>query len=269
MSEPDDEVRRLREKVARLETELAARRQPATTREPAVRRVIWRTATSALLITLACLLAPLSATAVWASRQVSDTDRYLETVAPLAHDPAVQKTIADAVTNAIFEAVDLRAITTQTLDAISQRGLPPPIAANLQALSGPLVSGIQGYVRGQVDNLVASPQFATVWRQANQTAHASLVSLLEGEQGGALSAQNDTVTLNLAPIIAQVKERLLANGFSLANRIPVVNKSIVLVQSDGVTKAQGLYRLLNTLGTWLPIIALLLAREWVNMGVRT
>lgn len=257
MSEPEDEVRRLREQVARLETELAATHRPASP-ELVVRRARWRTVTSALLITLACLLAPLSATAVWASRQVSDTDRYLETVAPLAHDPAVQKTIADAVTNAIFEAVDLRAITTQTLDAISQRGLPPPIAANLQALSGPLVSGIQGYVQGQVDNLVASPQFASVWRQANQTAHASLVSLLEGEQSGALSAQNDTVTLNLAPIIAQVKDRLVANGFSLANRIPVVNKSIVLVQSDGVTKAQGFYRLLTTLGTWLPIIALFL-----------
>jgi len=30
------------------------------------------------------------------------------------------------------------------------------------------------------------------------------------------------------------------------------------VQSDAVTKAQGVYRLLNTLGTWLPVIALAL-----------
>ena len=256
MSDPD-EVRRLRERVAQLEAELAAGQHPAT-REPAARRESWRTVVSAVLITLACLLAPLSATAVWASRQVSDTNRYLETVAPLAHDPAVQRTISDAVTRQIFAAVDLQAITNDTLNAISQQGLPPRVTANLQALSGPLVSGIQGFIRGQVDSLVASPQFAAVWRQANQTAHASLVNLLEGRQGGALSAQNDTVTLNLAPIIAQVKDRLVANGFSPASRIPVVNKSIVLVQTDSVTKAQGLYRLLNTLGSWLPIIALLL-----------
>lgn len=257
MSEPDDEVRRLRERVAQLETELAAGRHPETP-PPAARRGVWRAATSALLITLACLLAPLSATAVWASRQVSDTDRYLETVAPLAHDPAVQKTIADAVTNEILAAVNVQEITTQTLDAIAKQGLPPRIADNLQALSGPLTNGIEGFVRTQVNNLVASPQFATIWLEANRTAHASLVSLLEGEQGGALSAQNDTVTLNLAPIIAQVKERLVANGFGLADKIPVVNKSIVLVQSDSVTKAQGLYRFLNTLGVWLPIISLVL-----------
>ena len=69
MSDPD-EVRRLRERVAQLEAELAAG-QHATTREPAGRRESWRTVVSAVLITLACLLAPLSATAVWASRQVS------------------------------------------------------------------------------------------------------------------------------------------------------------------------------------------------------
>ena len=211
MSDPD-EVRRLRERVAQLEAELAAG-QHATTREPAGRRESWRTVVSAVLITLACLLAPLSATAVWASRQVSDTNRYLETVAPLAHDPAVQRTISDAVTREIFAAVDLQAITTDTLNAISQQGLPPRVTANLQALSGPLVSGIQSFVRGQVDNFVASPQFAAVWRQANQTAHASLVNLLEGRQGGALSAQNDTVTLNLAPIIALF---LLALGVYVA-----------------------------------------------------
>ncbi|TCN36676.1 hypothetical protein EV644_113145 [Kribbella orskensis] len=256
----EDEVRRLRERVAQLELALAAGPRPPTPEspQPRERRVIWRTVASAILITLACLLAPLSATAVWASRQVSDTDQYLKTVAPLADDPSVQTTISDAVTNEILAAIDIQGITDEALNAISQQGLPPRVAANLQALSGPLVSGVQSFIRDQVANFVASPEFAAVWEQANQTAHSELVNLLEGNQGGALSAQNDTVTLNLAPIIAQVKERLVARGFGVAENIPVVNKSIVLVQSDGVTKAQGIYRLLNTLGVWLPIISLLL-----------
>ncbi|MFC5262694.1 hypothetical protein ACFPJ1_11320 [Kribbella qitaiheensis] len=253
-----DEVRRLRERVAQLELELAAGPRPPAPDIPPHRRVIWRTVASAILITLACLLAPLSATALWASRQVSDTEQYLKTVAPLADDPAVQTTISDAVTNEILAAIDIQGITDETLNAISQQGLPPRVAANLQALSGPLVSGVQSFIRDQVANFVASPEFAAVWRQANETAHSELVNLLEGNQGGALSAQNDTVTLNLAPIIAQVKERLVARGFGVAQNIPVVNKSIVLVQSEGVTKAQGFYRLLNTLGAWLPFIALFL-----------
>jgi hypothetical protein len=89
------------------------------------------------------------------------------------------------------------------------------------------------------------------------------VTLLSGEQGGAVSAQNGTVTLNLAPIIERVKQQLIAEGYSVANRIPTVNRSFVLVSSDSVTKVQGLYRLLNALGSWLPAIALAL----LAMGV--
>jgi hypothetical protein len=251
------ELERLRQRVAQLELELAAA-QPSAPREQAERNARWRAVAAAVLITLACVLAPLSATAVWASRQISDTDRYVETVAPLANDPAVQATIADAVTREVFRYINVQAITTETLNAISQRGLPPRVAANLQALRGPIVNGVESFTRGEVGKVVASPQFATVWNQANRTAHAELVNLLEGKQSGAVSAQNDAVTLNLAPIIAQVKQRLVADGYTIANNIPVVNKSIVLVQSDAVTKSQGLYRLLNTLGTWLPVIALVL-----------
>lgn len=254
------EVERLRQRVAELERELAAAAQPPApaAREHAERSAKWRAVTAAVLITLSCTLAPLSVTAVWASRQISDTDRYVETVAPLANDPAVQSTIADAVTRAIFSYINVPAITTETLNAISKQGLPPRVAENLQALKGPIVNGVESFTRGEVGKVVASPQFATVWNQANRTAHAELVSLLEGKQGGAVSAQNDAVTLNLAPIIAQVKQRLVADGYTIANNIPVVNKSIVLVRSDAVTRAQGLYRLLNALGVWLPVIALFL-----------
>jgi hypothetical protein len=55
-----------------------------------------------------------------------------------------------------------------------------------------------------------------------------------------------------------VKHRLVARGFGLASKIPTINKTFVLVRSDAVTKAQGFYRLLNTLGVLLPIITLLL-----------
>lgn len=76
------------------------------------------------------------------------------------------------------------------------------------------------------------------------------------------------MTLNLAPIIALVKERLVAAGFGLADRIPVIDRSIVLLQSDALTKAQGLYRLLTTLGAWLPVIALTLFAAGVYVARR-
>lgn len=247
-----DELERLRRRVAELEAERAT---PPT---PAGGRSRWRSIASTILIVLSCLLAPFAVTAVWAHNEISDTNQYVETVAPLAKDPAVQDALADRVTAEIFTRIDIESITAQTLAALGKLDLPPAAASALQGLQAPIVNGIESFTRSQVDKVVASPQFAAVWEQANRVAHTELVRLLSGEQGGALSAQNGTVTLNLAPIVAQVKQQLIANGYGFASNIPAVNTSFVLVQSDAVTKAQGLFGLLNTLGVWLPIITLIL-----------
>lgn len=47
-------------------------------------------------------------------------------------------------------------------------------------------------------------------------------------------------------------------GFTLAESIPAVDRSFVLVQSDAITSAQSSYQLLTTLGVWLPLITLAL-----------
>lgn len=255
MNQPN-EVERLRTRVAELEAELAAEsRSPARGR--ARGRSWWRSFGSGILVTLACVLAALSVVSVWASTQVSDTERYVETVAPLAEDPAVQRAIADDVTRAIFENLDIEGLTTEALQALAQReNVPPRVGEALPALAVPISDGIENFTRSQVNRIVTSQEFAAAWEEVNRIAHEQIVNLLEGTQGGVVSAQGDTITLNLGPIIELVKERLVAQGFDLASRIPTIERSFVLVQSEAITDAQGLYRLLNTLGTWLPFVAL-------------
>lgn len=251
------EVERLRARVAELEQEKGGGEEPP---EPAGhRRSRWYAVGSAILLTLACILAPLSATAVWASTQISDTSQYVQTIAPLADDPAVQAAVANDVTNAVMQSLDVEGYTRQALQTISQQpNVPPRVAAALPGLAVPIANGVESFTHTQVTKLVQSPQFAALWEQVNTVAHQQLVKLLEGNQGGAVSAQGNTVTLNLAPVIDQVKTRLVSQGFTLAERIPTVNRSFVLVQSDAVTKGQTAYRWLNTLGIWLPVVALVL-----------
>lgn len=254
-----NEVERLRARVAELEGELAAAGAPPPSRTTAARRSIWWAISSAVLITLACVLAPLSVTSVWASTQVSDTEQYVQTVAPLAKDPAVQAAIAEKVSSAVLEYIDVETLTTDLLQTLAQgNNMPPRIATALPALAAPISNGVESFTRTQVSKIVASPQFAVVWAQVNRLAHEQVVTLLEGNQGGAVSAQGDTITLNLGPVIQQVKERLVAQGFTLAERVPTIDRSFVLAQSEGITKAQGFYRLLTTLGTWLPFVAIAL-----------
>ena len=64
------ELNRLRAQAAAAGTRSGSRR--------------WRTFGAAVLVLVGCLLAPVAVVAVWANNQVSNTDRYVETVAPLA-----------------------------------------------------------------------------------------------------------------------------------------------------------------------------------------
>jgi hypothetical protein len=250
-----DEVANLRARVAELEGML----DRPTADPPPPHGSPWRGVASAVLLVLACVLAPLSVVSVWAATQLSDTDQYVATVAPLATDPQVQQAVSDDVTAAVLDALNVDQVTTQLLGTLAdQENMPPRLAALLPGLAVPLNQGIEGFTRDQVESLLATPQFATLWEQVNRTAHEQVVRLLEGDQGGAVTAQNDTVTLNLAPIVAEVKSRLVARGFTLAENIPAVDRQFVLVQSDAVTNAQSVYRLLTTLGVWLPIVTLAL-----------
>jgi hypothetical protein len=255
------ELERLRAEVASLRAQVPAGRGPAEPAaappgRPARRR--WRTVVASLLIALACVLAPLSVVAVWARNQVTDTDRYVATVSPLARDPAIQAAIADRITAQVFTYLDVQGLTTQAVDALAGRGLPPRVATQLEALAVPIASGVQSFTRDQVGRVVESDAFADAWVQANRVAHDELVRALTGEGGGAVTVENDTVSVNLAAFIQTVKQRLVDAGFTLAARVPEVQASFVLFQSRDVARARAGFNLLNTLGVWLPVIVLVL-----------
>jgi hypothetical protein len=218
----------------------------------------WRTILAVVLIVVGCVLAPLAGVAVWARNQVTNTDRYVRTAAPLASDPAIQQAIADQITTQIFAYLDVQGLTDQAVDALAEQGLRPQLADQLRGFAGPLASSIQGFVRTEVDKIVQSQAFADAWVQANRIAHQALVTALTGQGDGAVTVEGDTVNLNLAPFIETVKQQLVAGGFGRAARIPEVNASFVLFDVKNLTRAQAAFNLLNTLGIWLPIIAIVL-----------
>lgn len=254
---PDRELQDLRAEVARLHGEL----QRAETTPPPARPKRGHTARwwgASVLFLLVALVAPLSVVATWVHDEVSDTSRYVATVTPLASDPAVQQAVTTRTTNAIMSKIDVQALTQEAVTALSQRGLPPRAAAGLSALSTPLENGVRGFVEKSVSRLVHSDAFQQAWVTVNRAAHAQLVAVLTGKQTGAVKVVGDTVTLDLAPVIAKVKTRLTQEGFGLAAKVPEVSTNITLVQSADITKAQTAFRLLGSFARGLPILGLLL-----------
>jgi len=255
-----------RAELERLRLEVAERRarpeNPRGPRRPA------RTVPAVVLIIIACILAPLSVLAVWADDFVVNTDRYVATVAPLASDPAVQGAVTDQVTTLITQQVDIPALVKSVTGVLPGTGLGANAATALNALSGPIVSGITGFIHSTVAKVVASSAFATVWTQVNRTAHASAVKALTGQGGGAVQLSGNDVTIDLAPVIAQVKEQLVGSGFGLAANIPVVHTSFTVLTSDKVPVVKTGFRLLQIAGNWLPIVTVLIGAVGVLLAVR-
>jgi hypothetical protein len=204
--------------------------------------------------------------ASWARDEVSNTDRYVQTVAPLANDPAVQQAIVDRVTTELFSRIDVQAVTKDAVDALAAQGLPPRVSQSLSALSVPLAGGIRSFITTQVTKLVGSQAFADAWVAANREAHTQMVAVLTGEGTDQVSVKGGTVSINLAAIIDTVKNRLSAAGFGLAERVPTVNAQFTVFESPDIAKAQTAFRVLNNLARWLPVLALLLLAAAVYVG---
>ncbi|MGH9212322.1 MAG: hypothetical protein ACRD2C_16815 [Acidimicrobiales bacterium] len=250
-----DELERLRQEAADLRQAQAV---PGSGSGPARRRG-WRFAGGArwtavaVLAVLLVLLTPVTLLARYAHSELLDTDRYVSTVAPLARDPAVQDQVAADVTREVFRHLDIENVTRDTLQRLADSGAPSAVVD----LATPIAAQVEEFARSEVRTLVATERFATLWAEANRVAHSELRALLTGDEG-ALQAEDDRVTLELDPVVAAVRQRLIDRGFGLASNIPGVTTELTLVESDGLTRAQTVTRRLNTAATVLPFVVLVL-----------
>ncbi|MGB7819931.1 MAG: hypothetical protein WBL35_14515 [Ornithinibacter sp.] len=258
------ELERLRSEVAQL------REQPSGQVGTPANRHRVRGVAAALVITLGCLLTPLSVTAVWLSTQLTSTDAYVQTVAPLIDEPAVQEAIATSVTTEVFARLDVQDATTEALQTLADRtNLPPLIEQRLVGLSVPITNGVEGFVSDQVDSLVASEDFSKAWVDANRVAHDGFVAALTGgsKNGTVAVDKSGQVSINVAPFITIVQQRLVDRGFTVAEKIPSVDASFVIFQSADLARAQTIFAALDTLGTVFPFIVIAVLAAGVLLAI--
>ena len=188
---------------------------------------------------------PVSLSAVWVRNTLLDTDNYVSTVGPLASDPQVQQAIANRITDALFNNVD---VEEKISDAL------PPCAGFLAA---PVANGVQTVVDRAALRFAESDRFETLWENANRRVHTAVVNVLTGG-GSRVSTEDGTVAINTAQIIDNVKAKLDARGITVFDDVdpPAGNQEFVLFQSEDLTKVQGLVDLLQTLAWVLPFVAL-------------
>ena len=234
---------------------------------PAPGRIV-RTTASAVLIVLTCILVPVALLTVWVHDIALDTDRYVSTVSPLATDPAIQ----DAAVKRISKAADVRVDGNQAAAELAgwlhSQGLPPRATAAVRGLGPQIDSATDNAVTKIVTRIVHSDAFATVWTNANRSAHNAVVHALTGEGRGALGVSDGTVTLDVGTAVDQVKQQLVAAGLSPAEKIPDVNKQLVLIKSDQLSKIRKGAHALDVVGNWFPLLVVLIGAAGVFLARR-
>jgi hypothetical protein len=236
-------------------------RSDATTSVAQRRPGRWRRPLVVVLIILATLLAPLTLAVAWMDRDLLNTQNYVKAVAPLSSNPAIQTAAAHAVTNGLWNKVNVQ----QQLN-----GVLPSWA---QIFAGPLSSTLKGYAYQATLSVVSSPAFSKVWAAANEKGHATVKAALLGNEGGVVTTTNGQVSLDLAPLADRVKAALDSRGIHALDGVATTSGSttFVIFHSDNLAKAQGWVKFFQKLHVALPLLLIAawagaIAASWRRRG---
>lgn len=192
-----------------------------------------------VLVVVATVLAPLAIASTWVSARVDDRREYVDTVAPLADDPAVRRVMADAAAAGAVRAL--------------QERLPVR-----------LPSAVEDWARAAATTVVESPDFPEFWRKANEDVHRDVIAILEDPGAD----QTGFVTVDAAPLLAQVLLNLEDRGIPVA-LLPELPLEVRVLERAKVAEGGPAYRATHGASRWLPplwlglvALAVLLARGW-------
>jgi hypothetical protein len=272
MATQREELAALRAENDRLREELESARQtqPISTVTTTPKKSVVRTIVAIPLILIGALLAPIAITAAWAATEVSNTDRFVGDLAPLASNPAVQAYVSAAVSTAIEERIDIDGLTDQAFTGIANiNGVPPVAAQALKGLAPAAANGLKSLLAQQVSKMVHSKQFAEIWKKTLTASHTQLNNILNNDQRGAIViSDSGKVGIQLAPVVAAVKKQLVAQNFPLASSIPAVNATIEVGTVANINQIRTSYQALLVLAAVLPwvsiaflVIGILVARR--------
>jgi hypothetical protein len=229
--ELEAEVERLKAEREQLEA-----RVETLEAKPVKRRRVRRIATP-ILVALSIIVFTITVPAAWGARTVLNTDRYVATVAPLADDPAVQASIATKLTDQVFSALNVQGTLSEALAPLGERAT---------LLAGPLTIAVKGFVRDQVEKVVASQAFRTFWVEANRFVHTQVLAILRGD-AATISVREGKVLLNLLPLVN------LALGSIEAVATDLVGRDVTLPEiSQSDVPSASIAKLEQALGIELP-----------------
>lgn len=199
-----------------------------------------------LLSVLLAMVLLLSTVAVWANKQVTNTEHFVQTVSPLANDPVVQQEMSGKITQAIVAVADI--------DGRLGAYLP----GQLDFLAEKSNAAFQKLVMSLVGELVESDAFRSLWSGAARVGHVAIKQVLTGD-----GVANTVVAgvLSLQSFIQVVIDALVARGATFLEKVSFIRSdySLEIIRPETLHSIRGWVDVLQKSATLLPVFALLLS----------
>ena len=216
------------------------------------------------ILGIATIISLFSIVAIWANRQVLDTNNVTNMSSRILADKPVQVALSAYLVNQLFSSVDV------------QGELQKLLPAKLQPLAGPLAGGARQIADSQAPRLLASAKIQDAFRGALRSADLALLRVLNGG-GSAVSTQGGLVVLNVRPLITQLAASVglskqlatvrskIPNGARATARsviqsklgitLPPTSGRIVILRSHQLKAAQKVVHAISGLAIVLPLVA--------------
>lgn len=189
-------------------------------------------------------------------QQLLSTPRWVKMSDEILAQPKVQSALADYIVDEIYSKVDV------------QQAIADQLPSDFKGIAGPISGALRGPATTGVEKVLASSQVAKIWHTVNETAHKTLVNVLEDKMTYG-SSSNGKVVLDLGDIVKTVATQMGLPS-AVVDRIPADAGQITIFQSDQLALVQRSVAILRVLGPILVVVvlALYVVAVWINRGRR-
>ena len=203
-----------------------------------------RRALPTALVIVATVLLFVSVFAIWAKRQLLETDTWVETSTELLANEPIREQLSNFLVDELYANVDVET-------EISSR-LPPEFAQ----LAGPISSGLESALRDVAARVLESSQVQDLWEQAMRTVHEQFLAVIENRSED-VTTSDGSVVLDLRSILDQLTANI-GFGQKLVAKIPPDAAQLQILKADQLEAAQTGVRLLRAAAYVLAAITLAL-----------
>jgi hypothetical protein len=205
-----------------------------------------------VLLVLATLLWAIGGFALWANRQLLNTDNWVATSDRLLRDDTIRTALSTALLDRLYQSAP---VETAVRDQLPE---------NLKPLAAPLAAAARRVASDRAPQILGSTAALTAWEQTNKTAHKVFLKLVNGDL-----APGGKVNLDVENLLTQV-----ASGVglptSVVQKLPPQYRQITVLKSDQLKSTQDGVSVLKSLPWILLPLALILfaAAVWLAADKR-